>query len=75
MMTKETNWVSSAERRGAYEHGGRTHRTCPLSDCEPRSTWMKSATYYIALPTCSSAHILSFFTHTLPRFFPKVFGF
>ena len=26
---------------------GRTHRTCPLSDFEPRSTWLKGATWEI----------------------------
>ena len=30
-----------------HDHGGRTHRTCPLSDFEPRSTWLKGATWEI----------------------------
>ncbi len=30
-----------------HDLGGRTHRTCPLSDFEPRSTWLKGATWEI----------------------------
>ena len=30
-----------------HVHGGRTLRTCPLSDFEPRSTWLKGATWEI----------------------------
>ena len=30
-----------------HDLGGTTHRTCPLSDFEPRSTWLKGATWEI----------------------------
>ena len=37
-----------------HDLGGRTHRTCPLSDFEPRSTWLKGATWEIPVKTIGS---------------------
>ena len=36
--------IHSQFRVVGHDLGGRTHRTCPLSDFEPRSTWLKGAT-------------------------------
>ena len=37
--------IDSQIRGVGHDHGGRTHRTCPLNDFEPRSTWLKGATW------------------------------
>ena len=39
--------IHSQFRVVGHDLGGRTHRTCPLSDFEPRSTWLKGATWEI----------------------------
>ena len=39
--------IHSQFRVVGHDFGGRTHRTCPLSDFEPRSTWLKGATWEI----------------------------
>ena len=39
--------IHSQFRVVGHDLGGRTHRTCPLSDFEPRSTWLKRATWEI----------------------------
>ena len=36
--------IHSQFRVVGHDLGGRTHRTCPLSDFEPPSTWLKGAT-------------------------------
>ena len=39
--------IHSQFRVVGHDLGGTTHRTCPLSDFEPRSTWLKGATWEI----------------------------
>ena len=39
--------IHSQFRVVGHDLGGRTHRTCPLSDFEPPSTWLKGATWEI----------------------------
>ena len=39
--------IDSQIRGVGHDHGGRTHRTCALSNFEPRSTWLKGATWEI----------------------------
>ena len=39
--------IHSQFRVVGHDFGGRTHRTCPLSDFEPRSIWLKGATWEI----------------------------
>ena len=39
--------IHSQFRVVGHDLGGRTHRTCPLRDFEPRSTWLKGATWEI----------------------------
>ena len=39
--------IHSQFRGVGHDLGGRTHRTCPLSNYEPRSTWLKGATWEI----------------------------
>ena len=39
--------IHSQFRVVGHDLGGTTHRTCPLSDFEPRSTWLKGAAWEI----------------------------
>ena len=39
--------IHSQFRVVGHDLGGTTHRTCPLSDFEPPSTWLKGATWEI----------------------------
>ena len=39
--------IHSQFRVVGHDLGGTTHRTCPLSDFEPRPTWLKGATWEI----------------------------
>ena len=43
--------IHSQFRVVGHDLGGRTHRTCPLSDFEPRSIWLKGATWEIPAQT------------------------
>ena len=47
--------IHSQFRVVGHDLGGRTHRTCPLSDFEPRSTWLKGATWEIPVESFSVA--------------------
>ena len=50
--------IHSQFRVVGHDLGGRTHRTCPLSDFEPRSTWLKGATWEIPVWRESAGPVL-----------------
>ena len=51
--------IHSQFRVVGHDLGGTTHRTCPLSNFEPRSTWLKGATWEILVDNPQTNSCLS----------------
>ena len=49
--------IHSQFRGVGHDLGGTTHRTCPLSDFEPRPTWLKGATWEIPVENVAAVEI------------------